>query len=177
MTSELNADRREIARTIQATAEVLHAHPEQALAADSTAVAVLSERLRCRVTGPNGTAWLSDMPKPAGGGASAPTPGWMMRAALASCDATMIALRAAQLDIALHTLEVRVDSHSDSRGVLGTDDTVPAGPLSLRVRVRIGASGVAPQALRELVRWAEQHSPVGDALRRGVAPQMEVELV
>jgi len=116
------------------------------------------------------------MPTAIGGGESAPSPGWLSRAALANCDATVIAMRAAQLGVTLTTLEVTVDSESDDRGLLGMDDSIPAGPLSVRVRVRIGADGVAPERLREIVEWAEAHSPVGDALRRAVPSKAEVEI-
>ena len=169
--------RNAIAQSIAATVEVLRGNPSLGLSVDSTAVAVIVEGLRCKVTGPSGAVLNSDMPTHVGGNGTSPTPGWLLRAALASCDATLIAMRAAQLGIVLHTLKVQVDSVSDTRGLLGIDDSVPAGTLSLRVRVRIGATGVASEAVQDLVRWAETHSPVGDALRRGVAPQMEIELV
>ena len=61
----------------------------------AAAVAVLEGGgLRCRAEGPNGAVLVTDMPRPVGGTASAPTPGWMLRAALANCDATVIAMRA-----------------------------------------------------------------------------------
>jgi uncharacterized OsmC-like protein len=86
------------------------------------------------------------MPTGVGGGSSAPSPGWLARAALASCDATVIAMRAAELGIPLQGLEVTVDSESDDRGLLGMDDAVPAGPLSSRILVRIVAEGPRPPA-------------------------------
>jgi len=46
------------------------------------------------------------MSKELGGGGSAPSPGWLLRAALASCDATVIAIRAAQLGVTPTALEV-----------------------------------------------------------------------
>jgi uncharacterized OsmC-like protein len=117
------------------------------------------------------------MPKAVGGEGSAPSPGWFLRAALANCDATVIAMRAAQLDLVLTSLEVTVESESDDRGLLGMDDAIPAGALTMRTRVRIGAQGVTPERLREIVAWAEVHSPVGDAIRRPVPCQTEVEIV
>ena len=152
-------------------------HPDKGRTADKAAVAVVEEGLRCRVEGPNGAVLVSDMPKPIGGGGAAPTPGWFLRAALASCDATVIAMRAAQLGITLSQLEVTVDGQSDDRGLLGVggDDVLP-GPISLRVRVHIAADGVAAGQLREIVDWAEAHSPVGDALRRVVSVATEIEL-
>jgi uncharacterized OsmC-like protein len=90
-------------------------------------------------------------------------------------DATVIAMRAATEGVTLDTLEVTVDGESDDRGLLGIDDNIPAGPLHTRVRVRIGASGVDPDKLREIVKWADQHSPVGDATRRAIPTTVEVK--
>jgi uncharacterized OsmC-like protein len=114
------------------------------------------------------------MPVDIGGTGSAPSPGWLLRAALANCDATVIAMRAAQLGILLERLEVTVGSESDDRGLLGLSDAVPPGPLGVRVTVRIAAKGASAEQLRELVQWAEQHSPVNDAVRRPVPVTTEV---
>ncbi len=57
-------------------------------------------------------------------------------------------------------LEVTVASESDDRGLLGMDESIPAGPLSARVRVRIAADDVDPERQRGLVEWADRHSPV-----------------
>lgn len=152
-------------------------HPDECRYTDTVATAVIEEGLRCRAEGLNGAMLVSDMPKALGGGGSAPSPGWLSRAALANCDATVIAMRAAQSGVALTTLEVTVDSESDDRGLLGMDDAIPAGPLSVRTRIRIGADGVEPERLREIVQWAEAHSPVGDAINRAVPMKVEVEVV
>ena len=68
-----------------------------------------------------------------------------------------------------------VDSESDDRGLLGMDDAVPAGPLSSRILVRIAAEGADPQSLRELVEWADRHSPVSDAIKRAVPTTVVLE--
>ncbi|SFM72177.1 OsmC family protein [Variovorax sp. OV329] len=159
---------------ISQAAKHLADHPQDARAQDAPAVAVLDSGLRCQAQGPGGASMVSDMPASVGGGGDAPTPGWLLRAALANCDATMVAMRAAQLGIALSHLEVRVASESDNRGLLGVDDSVPAGPLSVQVSFRLAADGVPEEQLRELVHWAEQHSPVGDALRRSIPVQSEI---
>jgi uncharacterized OsmC-like protein len=117
------------------------------------------------------------MPTGIGGGATAPTPGWMMRAALANCKAVMIALRAAQLGVELTALEVRVGSTSDDRGMLGMDDSVPAGPLRMKISIRIGAEGASAEMLREIVEWAAKHSPVGEPLTRVMPTEYAVEVV
>lgn len=152
-------------------------HPELALSEDKPATARIESGLRCRATGGDGVELVSDMPKGIGGGASAPTPGWLLRAALANCDATMIALRAAELGIVLTTLEVTVSSRSDDRGLLQMDDAIPPGPLNVRVQVRIGGQGVSRERLHELVAWTERHSPVGDAISRAVPLEVGVVVV
>lgn len=116
----------------------------------------------------------TDMSTGVGGGATALSPGWLLRAAHAAGDATLIAMRAAEEGVELSRLKVVVDSESDDRGMLGMDKTVPAGPLRTRVRVRVGAPGVPELRLREIVAWAREHSPVDDALGRQVPVDVDV---
>jgi organic hydroperoxide reductase OsmC/OhrA len=85
-------------------------------------------------------------------------------------------MRAARLGHRLESLEVVVDSVSDDRGILGIDSSTPAGPLSSRVRVRLSAPGVGADELRALARWAVDHCPVSDAVRRAVPLTVEVEV-
>ena len=155
----------------------LTAHPDEARYIDSPATAVIEAGLRCRVEGPQGRLAVTDMPESVGGAGSAPSPGWLARAAQASCDATVIAMRAAQEAISLRVLEVTVDSESDDRGLLGMDDSIPAGPLTSRIRVRIAADGIEPERLRQLVEWADHHSPVTDGCRRALPTRVEVEVL
>jgi uncharacterized OsmC-like protein len=161
---------------VHRTSKYLTERPDKARSIDRPATAVIEEGLRCRVEGPGGWSVVTDMPKALGGGAAAPTPGWLSRAAQASCLATVIAMRAAQEGIALSTLEVVVHSESDSRGLLGLDDSVPAGPLTSHADVRIGAADVAPERLQEIVRWADDHSPVSDAIGRAIPRKVDTEV-
>jgi uncharacterized OsmC-like protein len=165
-----------IRQSIENAKQYLSEHPDEARYTDRPASAVIEDGLRCRVEGMEGSLVVTDMPAGVGGGGSAPTPGWLARAAQATCDATLIAMRAAELGISLQRLEVTVDSESDDRGLLGMDEAVPAGPLSSRIHVRIAADGVDPERLRELVEWADRHSPVTDAIRRAVPTTVEVEV-
>ena len=166
-----------VQESLQGVIEYYTQNPEKALSPDKEAVAVIEEGLRARATGPNGQTLVCDMPKGLGGGATAPSPGWMMRASLANCEAVMIALRAAQLGIELNALEVRVDSVSDDRGMLGMDDTKPAGPLNMKVSIRVGADGVPAKKLYEVVEWARKHSPVGEPLERVMPTEYAVQVV
>ncbi|MDQ3985930.1 MAG: OsmC family protein [Actinomycetota bacterium] len=163
-----------IRSAIESACSYLTDNPAEARYTDSAVTARLSDGLRCEVTTPSGDL-LTDMPEGVGGAAEAPTPGWMMRAALATCDATLIAMRAAQEGVEVEALEVTVDSESDDRGLLGLDDEIPAGPLSTRVRVKMTATGASEDKLREIVEWADKHSPVGDAVRRAVPTTIELD--
>jgi uncharacterized OsmC-like protein len=164
----------QIRSAIETAIGYLTQHPEEARYTDSAAVATLEEGLRCRVTGPRNASVLTDMPTSIGGGGSAPSPGWLFRAAAASCTATLIAMRAAQLGVELSEIEVTVDSQSDDRGLLGMDQSVPAGPISLRVRVNAASRRTDPEQLRNLVEWGEAHCPVCDAAARAVPISLEV---
>jgi uncharacterized OsmC-like protein len=143
-------------------------------APDRPAVAVMENGLRCRAEGGDGWVVVTDMPAPVGGGGAAPTPGWLIRAALASCAATTIAMRAAELEIALTRLEVTAESETDMRGLLDVGDDVEPGPVGARLRVRLAADDADEQRLEELVEWADSHSPVGDCVRRAVPVELEI---
>jgi uncharacterized OsmC-like protein len=140
---------------------------------DRPAVAVIEDGLRCRTEGADGWTVVTDMPAAVGGAGAAPTPGWLIRAALASCAATTIAMRAAELDLPLTRLEVTAESATDMRGILGVGDGVDPGPVSARLRVRLAAAA-DEQRLEELVQWADSHSPVGDCVRRAVPVELEI---
>lgn len=163
-----------IREAIESAIDYLSAHPEEALYTDSPATATIQGGLRTTVRGPGDEALTTDMPTSVGGGASAPSPGWFLRAAEASCTATLIAMRAAQLGMALENVEVVVDSRSDDRGILGIDDAVPAGPIGTRVAVTIEAPGVSTAQLEALASWAIDHCPATDAVRRAVPLELEL---
>jgi uncharacterized OsmC-like protein len=163
-----------IRQAIETATDYLRQNPAEARATDSAAIASIVDGLVVRVTGPDGASITTDMVRSVGGTASAPSPGWLLRAAEASCVVTLVAMRAATLGIALDVLEVTVDSESDDRGLLGIDDSVPAGPLSGRVAVRLVAPGVDDAMLDEIARWGVAHCPVCDALERSVPITTEV---
>lgn len=165
-----------VKKSLEAAIEYLGQNPDEARYTDNAATATVEDTLRCHTVDSDGRVVISDMPTSVGGGAAGPSPGWLMRAALASCTATLIAMRAAQVGLQLTELEVLVDSVSDDRGILGMDESVAAGPLSMRTHVRIAADGVSGEELREVVNWAEKHCPVTDAIRRPVPMTAEVEI-
>ena len=151
-------------------------HPDEARYRDSAAVARLGPSLRVDVTGPGGEHAVTDMPKGIGGGASVASPGWLLRAAAVSCVASLVAIRAATLGIELvpGDVEVTVDSESDDRGILGLNDQVSAGALSLKVVVHISGTSLGEDARIALARWAVNHCPVTDTAAKPVPIELEV---
>ncbi|TLM72266.1 OsmC family protein [Pseudarthrobacter sp. NamB4] len=162
----------QIAEAITSARTYLAAHPDEARYRDSTATAVVEDGLRIRVTGPDGSSVVTDMVTGVGGSGSAPSPGWLFRAAYSSCVATLITMRAAEQGIELTGLEVEVDSESDDRGILGIAEEVPAGPASMRVTVRVGPG--VKGAARDIVEWGLRHCPVDDAIRRAIPVKLEI---
>src|SRR5690349_19489380 len=136
-----------IRSAIEMACSHLREHPDKAVSTDAAATAVREDGLRFRVEGPGG-AIVTDMAASVGGGASGPTPAWLMRAALASCDATLIAMEAAREGIELTALKVSVESETDFRGILGVDETVDAGPRSVRVCIEVAAANAEEDHLR-----------------------------
>jgi uncharacterized OsmC-like protein len=165
----------DIKESIDNAVRYLSEHPDEARYTDSFARARLDEALRVEVTGPGGLRLVTDMPAGVGGRDEEPSPGWLFRASLASCVATTIGMEAAREGVRLRSLEVEVDSESDDRGILGMDDSVPAGPLSTRIRIRVAADGVEEESLREVVARGAGRCPVCDATKRAVDVSLDIE--
>lgn len=165
-----------IRTAIRGAIDYLSEHPGDARATDSIATATIEEGLRCVVRGTDDVETYTDMVTAVGGKNSAPSPGWLLRAATASCVATLVAMKAALEEIEVGSIEVAVDSESDDLGILGINDDVPAGPLSVSVRVRLGPTEGDHEKLREIVRWADEHCPVTDLTRRNVPLTLEIEI-
>ena len=140
----------------------LSEHPEEARYTDSLARATLGDTLRVDVEGPGGERIATDMPKGVGGRGEQHSPGWLFRAAA--------------LGIELTSVEVEVDSESDDRGILGMDEGIPAGPLSMRVRAEASATGVDDHTLRDIVERGASRCPVFDAIGRAVSVTLEIEI-
>jgi len=171
----------EIKQALEGAIDYLTTHPEEAKYTDSPATARLTEPhgLRVEVTGPDGAAMSTDMPTSVGGTNTTASPGWYLRAAAASCVATLIAMRAALVGVTLTEVEVTVDSESNDWGILGIGDDagqgVQAGPFSTRIAARVRATGSDEGTIREIVDWAVDHCPVTDAVRRAIPMTIEVE--
>jgi uncharacterized OsmC-like protein len=165
----------DIGKAVESVEQYLQTQSEPGPRADVPAIATIEDGLKCRIESPDGTAIYTDMPKSIGGSASANSPAWHLRAALASCDATMLAMRAARLGLKVNSIEVRVEATSDGRGMFLDEGVLPGSP-EMRLYFKIAATDVSREAIEDLVHWVEQHSPVGSDVSRAVDLRSEIEL-
>jgi hypothetical protein len=61
--------------------------------------------------------------------------------------------------------------------MLGLDNKISAGYSVINTRVRISARNADAEKLRELVSWAEEHSPVGRTVRDAPKNELTIEIV
>jgi uncharacterized OsmC-like protein len=169
-----------ISKAMQRVRAVFGRRPEVAIHADEPAVASWEEGTRVVARHANGTRITTDMPVELGGAGDQVTPGWLLRAGLASCLATRIAMEAATMGIALTRLEVLAKSTSDVRGLLGMPgeggDPVAPAPSEVRLEVRITASDVARERLQALVEESFRCSPVSAALESAVPVALRIDI-
>jgi len=165
-----------IRAAVESASAYLTEHSDETAYTDSVATAVLGDGLHVRVTGPAGELLETDMPAAVGGSGTGASPGWFFRASLAACVASLVGMRAAQLGIEGLSCEVEVDSASDDRGILGIDQSVPAGPASIRIGLRLSANDAASGDLEALGRWSVEHCPVSEAAGRAVPVDVDVDI-
>ena len=169
-----------IAAAMERVSSALTRKPQAGLKDDMPATVRWAGSLRTVAHTEAGAEVATDMPEAIGGDDSGPTPGWLLRVALASCAVTRIAMEAAARGITLETLEAHATSRSDLRGLLriATPDgsTVPAGPVAMDLHVRIGAPGVDAATLRALVEATPGCSPITCAVEQPLAVGLHVEV-
>ncbi len=169
-----------IAAAMERVSGALTRKPQAGLHDDAPAMVYWTGGLRTLARSETGTELATDMPTAIGGNDTAPTPGWLLRAALASCAVTRIAMEAASRGITLTSLEAHAQSSSDLRGLIGLaapdGKPVPAGPLAMDLHVRISAPGVDADLLRELVSATTGRSPVTCAVEQPLAVGLHIEV-
>ena len=169
-----------IAASMERVSAALTRKPHAGLHDDAATTVRWVGGLRTVARSESGTEVATDMPEAIGGDDTAPTPGWLLRTALASCAVTRIAMEAAARGITLATLEAHASSRSDLRGLVGVaapdGSAVPAGPLAMDLYVRIGAPGVDDDTLRALVAATPGCSPVTCAVEQPLAVGLHVEV-
>jgi len=170
----------QIAASMERMVSVLRRKPHVGVGEDSAATARWDGGLRASVRSDAGYSVATDMPVEIGGEASTVTPGWLLRAGLASCALTRIAMAAAVEGITLQTLEVLATSRSDARGMLAVPEPdgrpVPAGPLAMELHVRISAPGFSAERLRALVASTTGCSPVTCAVEQPLPVALYIDV-
>ncbi|WP_371368231.1 OsmC family protein [Pseudomonas sp. QL9] len=170
----------QLATALQRLQTVLERRPAYGRVLDEPAMARWQGAGRVSTRHANGTELHTDLPAELGGSGTQVSPGWLLRAALAGCVTTRIAMLAASAGIELDRLEVEAHSQSDLNGLLGLADEngqLPsAGPVTARVQVRIAASGVPAERLRQLVEQGQALSPVSGALAHHVPLSLDIQV-
>jgi len=171
----------DIAAALKRVEKILLRSPKTGLHADAPATARWDGGTKVISSHANGTQFVTDLPTEMGGEGSAVTPGWLLRAGLASCVATRIAMAAATEGIELSALEIVASSRSDVRGLLEMADTngerVTAGPSDVQLHVRIAAAdGTTAERLRSLVERSNRCSPVSCAVQDVTPIELRIEV-
>ena len=123
--------------------------------------------LRCTTEeGPWQTA--ADLPDSLGGGATAPTPSMLLRAALGSCMAMTYQLRAARHGVQMTAIRVTIETDSDLAGMLLTDAPAPPGFTALRYHVEVESPAPA-EVVASVLDEGDRLSPLLDVMTRGHA--------
>ncbi|MCE2646861.1 MAG: OsmC family protein [Pseudomonadota bacterium] len=93
----------QVAASMERVVSALRRKPHAGLHEDTPATVRWAGGLRTVSRTAAGAEVVTDMPVAIGGDDSAPTPGWLLRTALASCAVTRIAMEAASRGIATRT--------------------------------------------------------------------------
>lgn len=169
-----------VAEALARAKDVFGKRPSAALHDDAPGVARWDGGVRTVTCHPAGHEVATDMPSELGGAGGEVSPGWMVRAGIAACTATSIAMTAAMEGIELDVLEVRAESRSDTRGVLGLTEAdgaaVYPGPMGLAMHVRIAAAGVSADRLRALVEQANARAPMSAIVRDALPMPLKITL-
>jgi uncharacterized OsmC-like protein len=92
--------------------------------------------------------------------------------ALAGCVTTTFVLHAMARGIAIHELSTELEGDLDVQGMLGLDESVPAGYDQIRIRMNVKAD-CSEKELEDLMSFAQQHSPVCNTICRPVPVVIE----
>jgi uncharacterized OsmC-like protein len=169
-----------ISKAMQRVRSILARRPEAGVHADEPATARWDAGVRVITSHANGAQITTDMPTELGGEGNQVSPGWLLRAGLASCLATRIAMEAAAAGIVLTRLEVIARSTSDARGLFGMTgeggERVTPAPSEVQLEVRISAPNVARERLRAMIDSSFRCSPVSAAVERAVPVRLHIEI-
>jgi uncharacterized OsmC-like protein len=92
--------------------------------------------------------------------------------ALAGCVTTTTVLHATARGIKINRISTRLVGDIDLHGLLGLDESVPAGYRQIRIQMDIDAD-CSDEALDELLKFSQGHSPVCSTICRPVPVVLE----
>ena len=92
--------------------------------------------------------------------------------ALAGCVTTTFVLHAAARGIRIDSISTEMAGDIDLHGLLGLDDSVPAGYEQIRMKMTIEAD-CPDETIDELLGYTQQHSPVCNTVCRPVPVSVE----
>lgn len=169
-----------IAAALERAESVLRRRPDMGVHEDVPATTRWQSGLHCVSLHPSGATIDTDVAREIGGAGDKVSPGWLMRAGIASCAASSLVMRAAVHGIELTSVEVTVKSHSDTRGLLNmqSDDgaAIGAAPCGIELVYRIAARDASKAQLEALVAESQRCAPVPSAVLHGVPAQVSVEI-
>lgn len=118
----------------------------------------------------------ADEPEALGGTDSAADPVELLLAALTSCVSIGLVTQAAKRGIDFDDFEIEVEGELDLRGYLGVEESVRPGYTNIDYTVRL-QSDAPPDVLEEILRAAEQTSPMYDNIINGTPITSHLEVV
>lgn len=92
--------------------------------------------------------------------------------ALAGCVTTTTVLHAAARGIRIHEISTELEGDIDLHGLLGLDESVPAGYREIRIKMNIRADA-SPEEIDALLGFVQGHSPVCNTVCRPVPVKLE----
>lgn len=92
--------------------------------------------------------------------------------ALAGCVTTTFVLHAMARGITIHRMSTELKGDIDLQGLLGLDESVPAGYRQIDIRMHVDAD-CSDEELDDLLAYAQQHSPVCNTVCRPVPVVIE----
>jgi putative redox protein len=121
-----------------------------------------------------GRSVKADEPEALGGQDSALDPVELLLASLTSCVSIGLVTQAAKRGVDFEDFEIEVKGDLDLRGYFGLDSAIRPGYTNLEYTVRV-KSDAAENVLADILRSAEQTSPMFDNIRHGVPITSKLE--
>jgi uncharacterized OsmC-like protein len=155
-----------VARSVERTRAIFARRPAAARARKTATARLVGGGWQTEVR-LGGHALLADQPVALGGTDGGPSPGDLMRAALAACLVQSYAMHAARFGVGLRGIAVEVETEIDLRMAWGIEAPSPPGFGAIRYTVTLDTD--APAApVEALAAYVLAHSPSVDDLRRAI---------